>query len=200
MKGLLMKDFYLLVKYCKMYLFIAVIFIGVSLVNDNDTFFMYYPCLLASVLPVSLYAFDEKEKWCNYCGTLPVSKSKYVFAKYIFGLMIVVVTTLLVTVVQALKMEPIQASDCVSIAAELLLVGLIPPAVILPFIFIFGAEKGRIAYFVAIGLVVAITVGMEQVSLPEISVFSLPFALLLAFVLYLFPGMLSSFFYQKREV
>ena len=200
MKGLLMKDFYLLVKYCKMYLFIAVIFIGVSLVNDNDTFFMYYPCLLASVLPVSLYAFDEKEKWCNYCGTLPVSKSKYVFAKYTFGLIIVVITTLLVTVVQALKMEPIRVSDCIYITAELLLVGLIPPSVILPFIFIFGAEKGRIAYFVTIGLVVAITVGMEQVSLPEIGVLSLPFALLLAFALYLFSGMLSSFFYQKREV
>lgn len=200
MKGLLMKDFYLLVKYCKMYLFIAVIFIGVSLVKDNNTFFMYYPCLLASVLPVSLYAFDEKEKWCNYCGTLPVSKPKYVFAKYIFGLIIVAIITLLVTVVQALKMEPIRVSDCISIAAELLLVGLIPPSVILPFIFIFGAEKGRIAYFVAIGLVVAVTVGMEQVSLPEIGIFSLPFALLPAFGLYLFSGMLSSFFYQKREV
>ena len=200
MKGLLMKDFYLLAKYCKMYIFIAVVCIGVSIVNDNNTFFMYYPCLLASVLPVSLYAFDEKEKWCNYCGTLPVSKSKYVFAKYIFGLMIVVVAALLATSVQALKMEPMRVSDCISIAAELLLAGLIPPSVILPFIFIFGVEKGRIAYFVVIGLVVAVTVGMEQVSLPEIGVFSLPFALLLAFVLYLFSGMLSSFFYQKREV
>lgn len=200
MKGLLMKDFYMLVKYCKMYLLIAAVFIVVSLVNNKDTFFMYYPCLLASVLPVSLYAFDEKEKWCNYCGTLPVSKSKYVFAKYIFGLMIVVITALLVTAVHVLKMEPVRISNCISIAAELLLVGLIPPSVILPFIFIFGAEKGRIAYFVAIGLVVAITVGMEQVSLPEIGVFSLPFALVLAFGLYLFSGMLSSFFYRKREV
>lgn len=200
MSGLLVKDFYMLVKYCKMYLFIAVVFIGISLVNDNDTFFMYYPCLLASVLPVSLYAFDEKEKWCNYCGTLPVSKSKYVFAKYTFGLIIVVITTLLVTAIQALKMEPIQVSDCIYIAAELLLIGLIPPSVILPFIFIFGAEKGRIAYFVAIGLVVAIAMTAEQIPLPESGIFSLPFALLLAFVLYLFSGLLSCFFYQKREV
>lgn len=200
MKGLLMKDFYMLLKYCKIYLFIAVIFIVVSLVNDNDTFFMYYPCLLASVLPVSLYAFDEKEKWCNYCGTLPVSKSKYVFAKYIFGLMIVAVTALLVTAVQALKMEPVRVNDCIAVAVELLLVGLIPPSVILPFIFVFGVEKGRIAYFVVIGLVVVIAMTAEQISLPEIGVFSLPFALLLAFVLYLFSGMVSSFFYKKREV
>ncbi|MCH5200899.1 MAG: ABC-2 transporter permease [Oscillospiraceae bacterium] len=200
MNGLLIKDFYMLMKYCRIYLFITVVFIGISLVNENNTFFMYYPCLLASILPVSLYAFDEKEKWCNYCGTLPVSKSQYVFAKYIFGLIIVVIAALLVTVAQALKMEPIRFNDCISIAAELLLVGLLPPSVILPFIFIFGAEKGRIAYFVAIALVVAATMGTEQISLPEGGIFSLPFALLLAFVLYLFSGLLSSFFYQKREV
>lgn len=200
MNGLLIKDFYMLMKYCRIYFFITVVFIGISLVNENNTFFMYYPCLLASILPVSLYAFDEKEKWCNYCGTLPVSKSQYVFAKYIFGLIIVVIAALLVTVAQALKMEPIRFNDCISIAAELLLVGLLPPSVILPFIFIFGAEKGRIAYFVAIALVVAATMGTEQISLPEGGIFSLPFALLLAFVLYLFSGLLSSFFYQKREV
>ena len=200
MKGLIIKDCYMLAKYCKMYLFIAAIFIGVSMVNDNNTFFMYYPCLLTSVLPVSLYAFDEKEKWCNYCGTLPVSKSKYVFAKYIFGLLTVVIVTLLVTAVQALKMEPFRINDCISIASELLLVGLIPPSVILPFIFAFGAERGRIAYFVTIGLVVAIAMTAEQISMPEGGIFGLPFVLLLVFMLYLFSGLLSSFFYQKREI
>ena len=199
MSGLLMKDFYLLTKYCKLNLVIAVIFIVISFINDNSTFFIYYPCLLASVLPVSLCAYDEKEKWCSYCGTLPVSKSQYVFAKYIFGLAAVVVVTLLVTAIQALKMEPVRINDCISIAAMLLLIGLIPPSFILPFIFIFGVEKGRIAYFVAIGLVIAATTGIEQISLPEGSIFNLPFALLLAFVLYLFSGLLSSFFYQKRE-
>lgn len=200
MKGLLIKDFFMLIKYCKLYLLVAVVFIGVSIFKDNDTFFVYYPCLLASMLPVSLYAFDEKEKWCNYCGTLPVSKSKYVFAKYIFGLMIVVIVTLLATALQALRMEPVRINDCISTAAELLLVGLIPPSVTLPFIFIFGAEKGRIAYFIAIGLVVAITITAEQIPLPAVSIFGSPFALLLAFILYLFSGLLSSFFYQKREI
>lgn len=200
MKGLIIKDLYLLIKYCKFYFAITVIFIGVSLINDNDTFFMYYPCLLGSILPVTLCAYDEKEKWCSYCGTLPVSKSQYVFAKYIFGFVIVVIVTLLVTAAQALKMEPIRIDGCISIAIGLLFAGLIPSSFILPFIFMFGVEKGRIAYFVAIGLVVAITVGTEQVSLPEIGVFSLPLALLFAFVLYLFSGLLSSFFYQKREI
>ena len=200
MKGLLMKDFFLLTKYCKLYLVITVLFIGISIIKDNNTFFMYYPCLLASILPVTLCAYDEKEKWCSYCGTLPISKSQYVFAKYILGLVMIVIVTLSATAAQALKMEPIRINEYISIAAELLLVGLIPPSFILPFIFIFGVEKGRIAYFVAIGLVVAATIGMEQVSLPEGCVFNLPFALLIAFVLYLFSGLLSSFFYQKREV
>lgn len=200
MSGLLIKDFYMLAKYCKLYLVIAGLFIGISLINDNNTLFMYYPCLLASVLPVSLCAYDEKEKWCSYCGTLPVSKSQYVFAKYIFGFVIIAVVTLLVTAAQALKMEPVRFNDCISIAVELLLIGLIPPSFILPFIFMFGVEKGRIAYFAAIGIVVAVTVGMEQVSLPEGGIFNTPFALLLAIMLYLFSGLLSCFFYQKREV
>ena len=200
MKGLLIKDFYLLIKYCKFYFAITVIFIGVSLINDNEAVFMYYPCLLGSILPVTLCAYDEKEKWCSYCGTLPVSKSQYVFAKYIFGFVIVVIMTLSVTAAQALKMEPFRIDDCISIATGLLLAGLIPSSFILPFIFMFGVEKGRIAYFVAIGLVVAIMTAAEQIALPAGGMFGLPFALLLAFALYLFSGLLSGFFYQKREI
>ena len=200
MKGLLIKDLYLLTKYCKIYLAITVLVIGFSFINDNNIFFKHYPCLLASILPVSLCAYDEKEKWCSYCGTLPVSKSQYVFAKYIFGLLIVIIVTLLVTAVQAIKMEPVRINDCISTAAELLLVGLVPPSFILPFIFLFGVEKGRIAYIVTIGLVIAITMTSEQISLPAGGIFGLPFALLFAFMLYLFSLLLSCFFYRKREV
>ena len=37
MKGLLLKDWYMMKKYCRAYLFIAVVFIAVSLFSNDKT-------------------------------------------------------------------------------------------------------------------------------------------------------------------
>ena len=46
MKGLLLKDWYMMKMYCKSYHFIAVCFVALSLVSNGNMFFVFYPCLL----------------------------------------------------------------------------------------------------------------------------------------------------------
>ena len=40
MKGLLLKDWYMVVKYCKAYLLISLVFIGASIMSDDNFFFI----------------------------------------------------------------------------------------------------------------------------------------------------------------
>ena len=54
MKGLLLKDWYMMKKYCRPYLVLAVVFIAVSLFSDYNMVFVFYPCLLCGIIPVSL--------------------------------------------------------------------------------------------------------------------------------------------------
>lgn len=77
MKGLIRKDFYLLWSYCRlMPLFLLAFIIFSAFSSDGQSpFFIYYPCILSSVLPVNLLAYDDAEHWLTYCDTLPVTRA-----------------------------------------------------------------------------------------------------------------------------
>lgn len=205
MKGLLLKDFYLIVKYCGAQLFAIVLFAGVSLFYDNSLF-RVYPGLFAAMIPVMLYSYDEREKWCSYSQTLPISKVQYVSEKYLLGLAVVFVMAIVMGVVQGFGKaasfpEPVSTAFTM---AELLLAGLVSLSFLLPFLFKFGAEKGRIAYMIVIGAVCALVVmgeSMAPISFTVIvSRLNLPLILILAAALYLISWLLSENFYQKREI
>ena len=87
MKGLILKDLYMAVKYCRAYALIAIVFLGFSVVNGDNMFFLFYPCLLCGMIPVNLLAYDERSKWLLYSAALPYSKTQLVTAKYLIGLM-----------------------------------------------------------------------------------------------------------------
>lgn len=88
MKGLIRKDFYLLWSYCRlMPLFLLAFIIFSAFSSDGQSpFFIYYPCILSSVMPVNLLAYDDAEHWLTYCDTLPVTRRQYVSGKYIMSL------------------------------------------------------------------------------------------------------------------
>ena len=86
MKGLLLKDWYMVVKYCKAYLLICLVFIGVSIMSDDNFFFILYPCILCGMIPVTLLGYDERSKWDQYCAALPYTKAQIVSGKYLLGM------------------------------------------------------------------------------------------------------------------
>lgn len=205
MKGLLLKDFYLIMKYCRAQLFAIVLFAGVSLFYDNSLF-RVYPGLFAAMIPVMLYSYDERENWCSYSQTLPISKAQYVSEKYLLGLAIVFVMAIVMGMVQGFG-KAASFSESINTAfsmSELFLAGLVLLSLLLPFLFKFGAEKGRVAYMIVIGAICALVVigeSMEPIiSLTAIGRFRLPLILILAIGLYLISWLLSEYFYQRREI
>ena len=88
MKGLIRKDFYLLWRYCWLMPLLLLAFIVFSVFSSGgqSPFFIYYPCILSSVIPVNLLAYDDAEHWLTYCDTLPVTRRQYVCGKYIMSL------------------------------------------------------------------------------------------------------------------
>ena len=87
MKGLLLKDWYMVKKYCRAYLLIAIVFIAISFFSNDNMFFVFYPCLLCGMIPVNLLAYDERSHWMQYSGTLPYTKTQIVSGKYLIGLL-----------------------------------------------------------------------------------------------------------------
>lgn len=211
MKGLLLKDYYLTMKYCRSYLLIFAVFILVSVVGDNNLFFVFYPCLLAGMIPVTLLGYDERSKWSQYCGTLPYTKTQIVSGKYFVGLFAQIAIIALLALAQAIRMNLHGAFDgksYFSLMALLLILSCFSSSISLPFVFKFGVEKGRIAYYIMIGVacggsVVAarLLVTTETVKFPTVPIGGLlPILCIAAVSLYVLSWYLSVVFYKKREV
>ena len=173
MKGLLLKGWYMTVKYCRSYLLITFVFILVSVFSGSDPlFFLLYPMLLAGMVPVTLLSYDERSRWNVFSGALPYSKAQLVSAKYIATLVLLggsAVATLAALSIRMVRLGEVDLLELLGMTGLLLSAGLFVPALLLPIIFRFGVEKGRMAYYIVIGLVCAVVVfiGMAFLDLPQ---------------------------------
>lgn len=207
MKGLLLKDFYMSAKYCRAFLVIVAVFLVISFWGDDNLFFIVYPSLIAGIIPMSLISYDERDKWNQYSGTLPYTRSQLVSCKYLIGLIYgagAYLLSMTATVIRMLSRGYFSWMEFGVIQTMLLAFGLIGPSLLLPFVFRFGPEKGRlffyamIAFICAIGAVLA-GMGIEN-NLPT-GTFWILGLICLAFVgIYALSWRLSIHFYQKREL
>lgn len=208
MKGLLLKDLYMTVKYCRSYLLIAVVFIAVSFIGNDNMFFIFYPCLLCGMIPVNLLGYDERSRWLQYSETMPYSRTQIVSGKYLIGLGAQLTMLLATAIAQAIRMNmnnSFSASNYLVMMMLLLTMSVLSSSICLPFIFKLGVEKGRMAYYVMIGIVcggsvVASTILSDtmQRDIKPNGVMAL--VCLLGISIYALSWYLSVVFYKKREL
>lgn len=208
MKGLLLKDLYMMKKYCKSYLLLIVIFVVVSFASSENLFFVFYPCLLCGMIPVNLLAYDERSKWLQYSETMPYTKGQIVSGKYVIGLGTQVSVLLVTGIAQAIRMSMNDAfvlGEYLVLMMLLLILSLLASSITLPFMFKLGVEKGRMAYYIMIGIVCAGSIilsnllsgGMQkEIQLNGI----LPIICLIGIGIYALSWYLSVVFYTKREI
>ena len=157
MKGLIRKDLYMLWKYGRTLLLISVVFLFVSTLSDGENFFfIVYPVLFGGILPVTLISYEERDGWNRACDTMPVSRATVVNERYLMTLLSFLLLYLLTLAVQAAVLIPKgRTEDVLQLAALLPSFGLAAPAIMLPVTLRWGVEKGRLAYYVILGLIIA---------------------------------------------
>ena len=208
MKGLLLKDVYMTAKYCRSYLLIAAVFIAVSFVGNENMFLIFYPCLLCGMIPENLLGYDERSRWLQYSETMPYSRAQIVSAKYLIGLLAQSAMLLVTAIAQAIRMNmnnSFSANDYLVMIMLLLIMSMLSSSICLPFIFKLGVEKGRMAYYVMIGIicggsVVASTVLRDAMQSNIKPNGVLAFVCLLGIGIYALSWYLSIVFYKKREL
>lgn len=211
MKGLLLKDLYIITKYCRFYLIAVPVITMVS---------MFYPetftglsmslSIMAITLTMTTMAYDERSKWTEYCCTLPYSKVQVVSSKYIMGLLgeaAVILFILLSMILQLMITGTENILLCLAVCGAIFLVGCILTAIVMPLVFRLGTEKARIAliiiFVIFLSVIIAlnpdeITVaGAENFVIPPVLFIALPAA---AVALYILSWYLSIVIYKKREI
>ena len=207
MKGLLLKDFYLSWRYCRAFLVIVAVFLAVSFTGDDNIFFLIYPIMIASVIPMTLVSYDEHDKWTAYSGTLPYTRAQLVSTKYLVGMCfgsVAFLISMAATTVRMILGGGFVLEQFALVGTALLVLGCLGPALILPYVFKYGAEKGRMAFYITIGLFTAaatVLAGMGfQVQVMGGGLWPLAVVAGVSILLYALSWWLSIRFYQKREL
>lgn len=198
MKGLLLKDWYLTVKYGRMLLFFAVIYGVMGMFMVELGVFTTLPVMLVGLLPNTIYAYDEREKWTDYVRALPVTDAQYVTGKYLYGAICLAVYFVVLTIANLAARTEGYAALFVTLFAF----GLIAPSILMPFMFRFGTEKGRLAYVIVFAAM--ISAAGTLINIGKITVladFGLPgwAACLIALALYILSWRLSIVLYRSRK-
>ena len=201
MKGLMKKELLMLKRATRAFAFICVIFIAMSAISQDNAFFMLMPIMISGLLPSTLLSYDERCKWQEFSGALPVTRAQLVSAKYLLGLGCMTAAFVLTLLVHLIvRRYPIPM--LLSLLGGIFGLALFVSAVSLPMMFKYGVEKGRLWYYatlVLVGGASGASAGMANDLFSE----GLPSFLwlfpVIGAVLFALSWLLSIRFYQKRE-
>lgn len=147
MKGLLLKDWYVLTKQSRFMLLLLLFYVVLSATGSES--FGGFAVIFVSMLPMTLMGIDEKNKWENLAVTMPYHKKDIVISRYLLlagMLMVLSFVYLCIQAVQQLVTTQPGAFLNITYITIMLSLGLVYPAVCLPFMFLVGVEKGRLLF------------------------------------------------------
>jgi len=151
MIGLLLKDYYTLIKQAKLFILFILVFAilpGMSMTS--------FAIIYASMLPITAIAYDERAKWDSLAVMMPYTPKQIVFSKYVLGYVCIVAAAIFaigIKAVTGIVQHTATTSETYFSILLMACVALLILAVNLPIIFKFGVEKGRIAFILIIVLV-----------------------------------------------
>jgi ABC-type transport system involved in multi-copper enzyme maturation permease subunit len=142
MKGLILKDLKVLRQQASVYLAIILIWLVLSIVNHDASFLGGVMIIFSVMIIITTMAYDEKARWDRYALTMPLSRKDVVVSKYLLGLLNIILSVALFMVVSLVF--PMETAETWLVALSFFSLGLIFLSVILPVMFKFGVEKGRL--------------------------------------------------------
>ena len=99
MKGLVYKDFIILMNvYKKNLLLVAALYGAMAVAMQND-FFLYFGIWMMGFYGLTAFSLDTQSGWDRYARTLPVQDWKMVAAKYVTGLLFIAMAVVYALVV-----------------------------------------------------------------------------------------------------
>ena len=147
MRGLLEKDFRLLKGQKNFFLLILVITVLLSL-KSEDNFAVTYLTFIAGFLTISSFSYDDNGNCLPFLMTLPVSRKLYVKSKYLLGCLLTAIGWLcgmVISVAVALFHRDLPSPEAMLFQLVWVFLWMIMLSFVLPPLFKYGAEKGRMA-------------------------------------------------------
>jgi hypothetical protein len=169
MTGLIWKDFMVSKRTVKAYLGIMIFYAALTVMGMfSVTFVTAFVSVMLIMLPISAFAYDEQAKWDRYAMSLPIGRSRVVGARYLFTLLIVLVS-LAFALLAGATVAVTGKGDLMEVlvsALTTLAAGLLIADVLLPLCYKVGPERARpylyaLVFIPALGLFLAYRMGIH---------------------------------------
>ena len=146
MLGLLLKDIYNVRKQAIWYLAMIALFCGLSIILKNVAFSSTIGILVTISMPLTAIAYEEKDGWQKFVVASGTKIRTIVGEKYLLGIVFALVSIIVYAVTFMLVGET--ENRAVEITAPICMQFFVL-SVVLPMIFKFGVERGRVYMIVA---------------------------------------------------
>ena len=167
MRGLLMKDFYMLLEMKKFAGMMAAIGLLLLITNSGgEGFVISYMTIMSAFMVLSTLSQDEGGKGIQFLLTLPVTRKIYVKEKYCLGLLngIVfwLVSAVAVGLATAVRNRETVPVDFIWECLLYLTVLFAMLALMLPVQLKYGGEKGRLVIVIAVAVILCVAIGSAK--------------------------------------
>lgn len=161
MKGLLLKDLFVVSEFVRVLTLMAIVFIASMMAIDGFSVIGAMISLLVVSLVISSFSYDDLAHWDSFAATLPVSRRKLVASKYLFLLLLGVLAVVfngLVSVLFAALQPGVSLAEQFVTGILISMAACIIDFVLIPLIYKYGAEKSRMMMMVIV-IIFGITYG-----------------------------------------
>ena len=162
MKGLLLKDLFVVSEFVRVLTLMAIVFIASMMAIDGFSVIGAMISLLVVSLVISSFSYDDLAHWDSFAATLPVSRRKLVASKYLFLLLLGVLAVVfngLVSVLFAALQPGVSLAEQFVTGILISMAACIIDFVLIPLIYKYGAEKSRMMMMMVIVIIFGITYG-----------------------------------------
>ena len=166
MKGLLIKDVKLMLGQKKFFLVVVGMGIFFAFSNANPLSGVSYITMLLSIFTLSTISYDEFDNGMAFLMTLPIERKTYALEKYVFAGLVSLISAVGTSVMAFIFGEvmdvPVEMAEVIGVACAIVLISWMMLSVTIPLQIKFGAEKGRIAMILAMGIIFGVVFALAK--------------------------------------
>lgn len=145
MKGLILKDFMGMRPQIKLLGAFVFIYGAVAFIQKNTSMLEGMIVVLSLMMVINSFSNDSAYQWDHYILSAPVGRKSLVYSRYLYGLILMVVSTLVILLAK-LVVVTISGMEFGSLVSSALIfsIAMVALAVMIPLMYKFGPEKSRL--------------------------------------------------------
>ncbi|MEG0962631.1 MAG: ABC-2 transporter permease [Lachnospiraceae bacterium] len=146
MKGLLLKDIYIIQHNSKQMIFLM-LFLALTMIPTLGGYgYISLCCVMCCMMTITTFSMDERASWMKYAFIMPISPRVYVLGKYIINLIFTLIGTIfgmIICCIYQLAIHHFDLNNYLLNGFTGLVVGIVFGSLYIPILFRFGSEHAR---------------------------------------------------------